>query len=386
MESNGSSPGGNAVAKRLTLTAVGDVMLKRDDPRTAFELVQPVFAAADINFGNCESTYSSTGSPNPATRGVVRADPNQVEGLEWAGFHVMSFANNHHLDAGYEAFFETLDHLHSHGIATCGAGKDLGAAREPAIVERDGTKVAFLGYSTILFPGYEARANKAGCTPITIITDYAMSEIEQPGCEAVVTTIVHPSSLQVLRADIARARELADVVVVSVHWGIHFTPVEVAQYESELGRAAIDAGADLVLGHHQHILKAVEVYCGKVIFHGLGNFVVDVYMKALADNPGVKDMQRHFPEYAVAYREDYPTYPFHPEARQTVVARAAIEDKKITEVGLIPCLINPTGQPEPLRPGDPRFDEVSSYLQRITKEAGFTTQFAVGEDVVIVTS
>ena len=108
-----------------------------------------------------------------------------------------------------------------------GAGKDLDQAREPAIVERDGTKVAFLAYSTILFPGYEARPGKPGCTPISIITDYAMSEIEQPGCEAVVTTVVHPSSLRVLREDIARAREHANIVVVSVHWGIHFTPVEV---------------------------------------------------------------------------------------------------------------------------------------------------------------
>ena len=110
-------------------------------------------------------------------------------------------------------------------------------------------------------------------------------------------------------------------------------------------------------------------------------------MKALAGNPGVKDMQRHFPEYAVQYREDYPTYPFHPEARQTVIARATIEDKKITEVGFIPVLINPKGQPEPLQPGDPRFDEVSSYQQRISKEAGFATQFAVGDtDVVVVTN
>jgi hypothetical protein len=98
-------------------------------------------------------------------------------------------------------------------------------------------------------------------------------------------------------------------------------------------------------------------------------------------------MQRHFPEYAVRYREDYPTYPFHPEARQTVIARATIEDKKITSVGFIPCYLNPSGQPEPLRPGDPRFDEVSAYQQRITKEAGFGTAFQTGEDdVVIVTS
>src|SRR6266851_4429486 len=207
-----------------------------------------------------QSAYRATSHVPDVVRSsgaVSRSRRKKSQG--WAGFDIMSFANNPHRDAGYEAFFETLDHLHAHGIATCGAGEDLGQAREPAIVERDGTKVAFLGYSTILFPGYEARPGKPGCTPISVITDYAMSEIEQPGCEAVVTTVVHPSSLQLLREDITRARERADIVVISVHWGIHFTPVEVAQYESELGRAAIDAGADLVLGHHQHILKAIEV-------------------------------------------------------------------------------------------------------------------------------
>jgi poly-gamma-glutamate synthesis protein (capsule biosynthesis protein) len=344
-----------------------------------------VFADADITFGNCESTYAVTGSRNPATRGEVRADPANVDGLAYAGFDVMSFANNHHLDAGYEAFFETLDHLHGKGITTCGAGKDLDEAREPAIVERDGTRVAFLGYSTILFPGYEARAGKPGCTPMNIVTHYEQSEIEQPGCDPRIITLVDPKSLAVLREDIERARQRADIVVVTPHWGIHFTPVAVADYESELAYAAIDAGADIVLGHHQHILKAIEVYKGKAIFHGLGNFVMDVYMSEHATNPGIKDMQRHFPEYAVGYREGYPTYPFHAESRQTVIARATIENKQITGVSYVPCLINPQGQPEPLQAGDPRFDEVASYQERITKEAGFETAFAPREhDVAVV--
>ena len=372
------------MTRALTLCAVGDVMVKRDEPETAFALVRPVFADADITFGNCESTYAATGSRNPATRGEVRADPKNVDGLAYAGFDVMSFANNHHLDAGYEAFFETLDHLHDKGIVTCGAGKDLDAARQPAVVERDGTRVAFLGYSCIMFPGYEARPGKPGCAPMNIITHYEMSEIEQPGSEARITTVVSPESLAVLREDIARARESADIVVVTPHWGIHFTPVAVAGYESELAYAAIDAGADIVLGHHQHILKAIEVYKGKAIFHGLANFVMDVYMSEHSGNPGIKDMQRNFPEYAVGYRDGYPSYPFHPESRQTVIAKATIEDNRVTSVSFVPCLINPQGQPEPLRAGDRRFDEVAEYQQRITKEAGFTTSFRARADDVLV--
>ena len=95
-----------------------------------------------------------------------------------------------------EAVAEAVEHLHR------------------AIVERDGTKVAFLACSAILFPGYEARPGKPGCTPISVITDYAMSEIEQPGCEAIVTTVVHPSSLQMLRTDIV-PNILGSIIVVA---------------------------------------------------------------------------------------------------------------------------------------------------------------------------
>jgi poly-gamma-glutamate synthesis protein (capsule biosynthesis protein) len=169
---------------------------------------------------------------------VVWAGPDQVDGLAWAGFDVMSFANNHHLDAGYDAFLATMDHLGAHGIATCGAGKDLAAAREPAVVERGGTRVAFLGYSAILFHGYEAGPDKPGCVPLRVATQYAMAEVEQPGCAARVHTYVEHTSLDMLREDVARARERADVVVVTPHWGLHFTPVVVADYESEWAHAS----------------------------------------------------------------------------------------------------------------------------------------------------
>src|SRR6516165_2560339 len=117
-----------APAGGLKVCAVGDVMVNRDEPGTAFDLARPVFAEADITFGNCESTYAEYGSRNPAARGEVRAPPSNVAGLRHAGFDVMSFANNHHLDAGYEAFLRTLDVLHEHGIATCGAGENLARA------------------------------------------------------------------------------------------------------------------------------------------------------------------------------------------------------------------------------------------------------------------
>ncbi|WP_459985760.1 CapA family protein [Nocardioides sp. AN3] len=371
-------------AKSVSLVAVGDVAINRDDPQSALALARPIFETADVTFANCESTYARNWSANPAARGVVRSDPEQLGGLSWAGVDVVSFANNHHLDAGYEGFFETLEHLAGHDIAVCGAGKDLAAARTPAIVERGGVKIAFLAYSSILWPGYEAGQGKAGCAPIFVDTHYEMEEPEQPGCDAKVTTRVRAGTLTMLREDVATARREADVVVVSAHWGIHFKPVVLADYESEFGRAAIDAGADLVLGTHQHILKAVEVYRGKVIFHGTGNFVMDVDLAPYRDSAGVKKMREHFGEFGLQYYPDYPIYPFHPDARNTVIVRAEIEDGRVGKVSMVPCLINGDGQPEPLDGDDPRFKTVCDYQIDVTRKAGFDTGLLVRNGELVV--
>lgn len=359
-------------------------MVNRDEPGTAFDLARPVFAAADITFGNCESTYAEQGSRNPAARGEVRAHPSNVAGLRDAGFHVMSFANNHHLDAGYEAFTRTLEVLHEQGIATCGAGPNLAEARAPAIIERNGTRIGFLGYSSILFPGYEASTKAPGCAPLRVYTFYRQVETEQPGSHPHIATVPDEGDVRALKEDIAATKERADVVVFTPHWGIHFTPVAVAPYERELARIAIDAGADIVLGHHQHILKGVDVYDGKVIFHGLGNFVMDVHMQAHAGREALQEMQDQYPEFAVGYREDYPTYPFHPLARRTMIARFTVDDGSIASVGFVPCYINPAGQPEPLSADHERFAEVVDYVHEITRGAGFETRFEQDGDGVVV--
>lgn len=368
----------------VEICAVGDVMIKRDNPSTAFALSKHVLRGADITFGNCESTYSKRGVRHPMTRGEVRADPSNVDGLADAGFDVMSFANNHHMDSGEDAFFDTLGELHRRGIATCGAGANLEEARRPAILERDGTLVAFLGYSSILFPGYEAGPDRPGCAPLRVTTVYEQVELEQPGSPPRIHTQAHPEDLAALLNDVAMAKAVADIVVVTPHWGLHFTPVVVAEYESVVAQAAIDAGADLVLGHHQHIVKPIEVYRGKVIFHGLGNFAMDVYMAEHADSPHLHEMIEQYPGFAVGYRREYPSYPFHPLARQTMIARCRIRDRRIDDVSFVPCYINEVGQPEALRASDQRFVDVAGYVDSVTAEAGFVTQFKADEHEVRV--
>jgi poly-gamma-glutamate synthesis protein (capsule biosynthesis protein) len=367
----------------LEILAVGDVMVKRDEPVTIMAHVWELLADPDnISFGNCESNYALNASKNPATRGVVLAHPKNVEALEC--FDVMSFANNHHLDAGYEAFFETLEHLAAAGVAVCGAGKDIDEARRPVVVERKGVRVAFLGYSSILFPGYEAGHGKAGCAPLRADTHYKLVEVEQPGSRPEILTFTDRDDLAAMVRDVRRAKQIADIVIVSPHWGIHFLPVDIADYETEAARAAIDAGADAVLGHHQHILKGVELYKGKPIFHGMGNFALDVYMNQLQDSPGVHEMRARYPQYAVGHREETPTYPFHPEARRTGIFKCTVRDGRIVGASMLPCMINRNGQPVPLKADDSDFELVTTYFADISGSAGFDTQFEVRNDELAV--
>jgi poly-gamma-glutamate capsule biosynthesis protein CapA/YwtB (metallophosphatase superfamily) len=368
----------------VELRAVGDVAVDRADPDTAFALAGDALRAGDLTYGNCESTYSERGTRNPHARGMVRAHPRNAKALPRAGFDVMSFANNHHMDAGEEGFADTLKILKRLGVRSCGAGKNLTEARCPALVCSGNTTVAFLAYSSILWPGYAATDDSAGCAPLRVTTRYEQVEPEQPGSPPRIRTSTHPVDLSAMEQDIRSAKEIADVVVVTPHWGLHFVPGTIAEYETEVARAAIDAGADLVLGCHQHVLKPIQVYRGKVIFHGLGNFVMDVDMLAHAGNAGLREMRELYSGYAVAYQPAYPTYPFHETARRTMIARVRIEDGTITEAGFLPCLINRNGQPAPLSAGQPAFNEVFRHVVDVTRAAGFDVPMRRDGDSVLI--
>ena len=148
-----------------------------------------------------------------------------------------------------------------------------------------------------------------------------------------------------------------------------------AQTQQQQINAMTQAGADIILGCHQHVLKGIEVYRGKAIFYGLGNFAMDVPMTEHQKNASLQEMQGRYPEHAVGYREDYPTYPFHPLARRSGIARFEVKGRRITRVGFLPCYINPSGQPEPLSPDHDRFEEVVGYVEEITAAAGLSTEF-----------
>jgi poly-gamma-glutamate synthesis protein (capsule biosynthesis protein) len=201
-----------------------------------------------------------------------------------------------------------------------------------------------------------------------------------------VRTFANRNDKKAMKSDVKRAKDRADVVVVSMHSGIHMTPAVIADYQIEYAHAAIDAGADLILQHHSHILKGVEVYRGKAIFYGLSNFALEVRFmtKEWAESPQIKELRKILnPDWNPPY-PDYPSFPFPPDSRKTIISKCTINDKKITRVSFLPVIINRYGEPEILAPDDVRFNEVVRYMEDITGDKGLDTRFTtVGDEVVI---
>lgn len=211
--------------------------------RYPFRNMRDILRAADIAFANLETPLSD----RARNSGAFITPTAFADGLRWAGFDVVSTANNHALDAEGEGLMDTMASLWRVGIGSVGTGRNLEDARRPFVVERNGVRVAFLGYAQFVNAGVSAFAlpSQAGVVPMDPF---------------------------IIKEDIGRIRTDVDYVVVSFHWAI-----ENSQDTHPAARAfahdIIDAGADVIIGHHPHVPRGVEVYKGKIIFYSLGNFI-----------------------------------------------------------------------------------------------------------------
>ncbi len=211
--------------------------------------------AADLALVNLEGPFTTGGKPLPKNFNF-RASPHLAAVLSRAGIGAVTLANNHMMDYGSTGLQDTLAALQGEGIVAFGAGMAQAAARQGAVVERRGMRIGLLGY---LFLG-----------PNSIEPSAMFAGPGRPGVAG------HPRSGEaveaMVREDVGRLRPAADVVVVSFHWGREkrYGP---EPYQQRLGRAAIDAGAHLVLGHHPHVIQGIEAYGGGLIAYSLGNFI-----------------------------------------------------------------------------------------------------------------
>jgi poly-gamma-glutamate synthesis protein (capsule biosynthesis protein) len=210
----------------------------------------------DLTIGNLETPVSRRGSPVQKEY-AYRSPPEALPALVQAGFDVVNLANNHVLDYGENALLDTLDYLDQAGLRHVGAGRDADNAFQPAVVEKNGVRIAFLGFSRVV-PFVSWKAGKG-----------------HPG---VADTYEETRPVQAIE----QAKRDADLVVVIVHWGIERED-RPEDYQVRLARKYIDAGADLVIGGHPHVLQGLEFYKGKWIAYSLGNFIftTNSYSKTL---------------------------------------------------------------------------------------------------------
>ena len=242
-----------ASSESVTLIFAGDLMLADGPGKTITAGGDPLapFAAildtADYRIANLEVPIATGGRPHASKIATFRADPQVVPVLH-RRFDAVSLANNHSGDYGHEAFGETMRHLSNAGIAYFGGGRNLAEAHRPLWIDKNGLKIAVLGYNEFKPRAFEAGANWPGV---------AWSEDD------------------LVIADIRAAKSAgADFVIPFMHWGWE-KETRPSERQKTFARRMIDEGAALVVGSHPHVTQGAEIYKGKPIIYSLGNFVFD---------------------------------------------------------------------------------------------------------------
>lgn len=248
-----------------------------DDPRVPFARVAATLRRADLLFGNLECClYAPPAERSLADEGFY-APPAAGEALNLAGYHAIGTANN--VNYGSDAIQHSLRELDRLGIAHTGSGANHAAAYAPAIIERNRLRFGILQRTSVYWPtNHEAGEHSAGVAVIRGHTAYQLPlhktrpevpPANRPGVPPVIVTWADAQYLGRFREEVAALRRQVDIVIASHHWGLY---QEVLEYMREIAHAAIDAGADIIVGHGPHFLLPVEVYRGKPIFYGMGNF------------------------------------------------------------------------------------------------------------------
>lgn len=354
------------------ILAVGDVGAKRPDLASMFAGVAPTLSRAPIVFGQLETTVSNRGAIVPNARLAMRAPPALASTLRDAGFTMMSFAGNHCLDWGFDAFHDTLAHMDSAGIALAGGGTTRDAAYAPIYARHGDTIVALIAASSILPEGYPATRDRPGCAPMRAHTFYEQVEHDQPGTPARIRSHADRADLASLLDAIREARANARIVLVSLHWGIHMVRGSLAEYQIEVAHAAIDAGADAILGHHPHLMKGIGFHRGKPIFYSLGNFAIEqphIWDPAIVHTDSFRHLVSLNPSWSMGA-----AYMLPEETRFTGIARLAIRDGAIAEVRFLPAWVEQDSAPRMLAPDDPLFARVQDYLAEVTAAEGLSTR------------
>jgi poly-gamma-glutamate capsule biosynthesis protein CapA/YwtB (metallophosphatase superfamily) len=337
---------------------IGDTYVQRPDPDAIFGPNMHHFREADILFCNLETVVADEQylPAHDTMRRFPRTDERILASYLNAGINAMNVANNPALYHGRETFVRSLDVLDAHGVVYGGGGRNLTEARRPAIIESNGTKVAFVCRVSVCPIDAGATDDRPGLAYFRIATAYEPRNrhFEVPGSAPIIHTIPNPDDLAALDEDIRAAREQADVVILSWHWGV--SPASggtgsLVGYQVEMAHHGIDMGVDMVIGHHPHVLQPIEVYKGKVIAYSLGNYCHDM---------------DHFGH------EEY----------MAMLLRATVRDGKIVAASFVPGYLRGHGPPD-YNPS-PDTDRTTEYMQKVSSARGTTLESREGALVIPV--
>jgi len=324
------------------LFASGKIIASDEEKgKKVLDHVAPYFRASQFNFFNLESPISSKGQPAPIKPSCFRSYPSMLEVLKKSRIDFVGVANNHTLDYGWEALEDTLELLRQNGIAYSGAGKNIAEARKPAIVRKDGMTVGFLSYTAnVNTPlGFQASEARHGLAPMRI-------------SPFIVPDHCNKEDLEAMRNDVQKWKKEVDFLGVSFHWGISDGGTHTLTIHQEvMGRNAVEAGADLVVGHHSHALQAVEFYRGKPIVYGLGNF-------------------------ALSFEEGFP--------RESMLLQCRISRHKVHELAFLPVYISDENRPEVVSPSSEDGQKVIAVMQKVCKPFGTEMVVTKGSEKVLL--
>ncbi|QRG65682.1 CapA family protein [Brevibacillus choshinensis] len=239
----------------LSLSFAGDVMMSGNVEKILlekgydypFQHVSELFLADDYTIANLETPITERGTPADNKAFVYKSSPSAVPAMKGAGIDAVNLANNHSMDQGADGLLDTLQSLEDHQVEYVGAGRNQARAYTPVTIEKNGIRMAIFGFSRVI-PEYSWYAG-----------------VDKPGLAAVYDPTLAVQAIQKARTD-------ADLVVVIAHWGKEKVDYPV-DHQTTLAHAFIDAGADLVVGGHPHVLQGFEKYKDKWIAYSLGNFI-----------------------------------------------------------------------------------------------------------------
>ncbi|KIL46726.1 CapA family protein [Jeotgalibacillus soli] len=328
----------------IRLAAVGDITLWQ---KPGEELFRSVWDSADVRIGNLEAPLTDSFGA-PAEKQARLYQP--IEAGEWIkelNPTVVALANNHTMDWGPEGLFQTCDELKNIGVKFAGGGRNIDEAIQPVYVNVKNHKIAFLSCSATLPPGFQALKNRPGIAGIRVRTSYEIEpsiDYEQPGTPPWVKTVPYEADLIILEEAIQEAYQVADFVIVAIHWGVPpqwCTPFQglIAEYQTVVAQRLADVGVDLIIGHHAHAPYGMEIFKGKddkevPVLYSLGNYISHYdYIEGILDLSSMT--MAHFP-------------PSQPENRQTSLANVELTSAngrlKVEKVKIQPAVLNPIGE------------------------------------------